>query len=125
MKTQPILAIDFDGTIVENEFPKIGKLLPYAKEIINKLYDEGYFIIIWSCRGGTELVTAYQFLRKNGIIFNKFNENYPDLGFKPFPKIYATYYIDDRSLFCDKINWRNIYKKLKKLEKNKRVNKNV
>ena len=36
-----IIAIDFDGTIVEHEFPKIGPLKKGAKETINKWYEEG------------------------------------------------------------------------------------
>ena len=27
-----IIAVDFDGTIVEHEYPKIGKELPFATE---------------------------------------------------------------------------------------------
>ena len=36
-----IIAIDFDGTIVENDYPRIGKLKANAKITINKLYDSG------------------------------------------------------------------------------------
>jgi hypothetical protein len=45
-----ILAVDFDGTIVKDEYPGIGKALPGAIQAINELYDDGYCIIINSCR---------------------------------------------------------------------------
>lgn len=45
-----ILSIDFDGTIVKDEYPGIGKALPGAIQAINELYDDGYCIIINSCR---------------------------------------------------------------------------
>ena len=44
-----IIAIDFDGTIVENKYPKIGTLRKGAKAVINRLYDSGHFIIIYTC----------------------------------------------------------------------------
>ena len=45
-----ILSIDFDGTIVKDEYPGIGKALPGAIQAINELYESGYCIIINSCR---------------------------------------------------------------------------
>lgn len=95
-----VIAVDFDGTIVEHNFPKIGDLLPFAKEVINKLHKEGYYIIIWTCRGEYSLIDMINFLDKNKIHYDKINENapYEILGFKPFPKIVADIYIDDRNL---------------------------
>ena len=108
---EKILAIDFDGTIVTHEFPKIGTPIPHAKEVINRLFDEQYYIIIWSCRGSFNLIEAYIYLKENGIKFHKFNENAPiDLtGFHPHPKIYANIYIDDANL-GGLPEWREIYK---------------
>ena len=42
--------LDFDGTIVEHDFPKIGKLNPYALEVIKKLQDAGHNIILNTMR---------------------------------------------------------------------------
>lgn len=97
---EKIIAIDFDGTIVEQAFPEIGKLLPYAKEVLYNLYYQGYYIIIWTCRGGQELIDAKDFLDKKGIMYHKLNENAPfeRVGFMPHPKIFADVYIDDRNL---------------------------
>lgn len=98
---KPIIAIDFDGTIVEHKFPEIGELLPYAKEVINKLFQSSV-IIIWTCRNEKETPNEFaamvKFLEDNGIPYHYINENYPENGFLPEPKIYADIYIDDRNL---------------------------
>lgn len=106
-----IIAIDFDGTIVEHKFPAIGMPIIYAKEVINRLFDEGFYIIIWSCRGSFNLLDAYYWLKQNGYKFHKFNENAPikATNFLPFPKIYANIYIDDANL-GGLPEWREIYK---------------
>lgn len=95
-----ILAIDFDNTIVNNEFPEIGDLKLYAREVINQLAKEGYYIIIWTCRGSFELNEVRHWLTHNDIHFDKINENapYEMVGFTPHPKIYADVYIDDRNI---------------------------
>jgi len=105
-----ILAIDFDGTIVENKFPDIGKLKHNAKEVINYLYDF-CFIIIYTCRGGSELVEAKNFLDREGIKYHKINENAPFdmIGFLPTSKIYADIYIDDKNLLTV-LDWLEIKK---------------
>ena len=33
-----IIAVDFDGTIVTHEYPKIGKDIPFAIDVLNR-YD--------------------------------------------------------------------------------------
>ena len=35
-----IIAVDFDGTIVEHAFPQIGKPIPFAIETLLKLQKE-------------------------------------------------------------------------------------
>jgi len=108
-----IIAIDFDGTIIEHKFPDIGPLKLNAKEVINKLYEEGYYIIIWTCRGGSELLKVYDFMKNKGFLYHKINENRPfrELGFAPFPKIYADIYIDDKNLGSVPDDWEDIYLK--------------
>ena len=69
------LCLDFDGTIVYSNYPKIGKLKPNVLEVINKLYNEGYKIIINTCRAGNYQEDAANYLLKNGIPYHKINEN--------------------------------------------------
>jgi len=110
------IAIDFDGTIVdEMDYPFWGRLKPNAREVIKFLKDKGAQIAIWTCRGGEDARKVKEWLKVIGVHFDYFNEPFPDLE-KNFsgissPKIYADVYIDDRSIHCDSINWLDIMKK--------------
>ena len=110
-----VIAIDFDGTIVEHNYPDIGKLKPNAKETINNWYDKGHKIIIWSCRMNKEKEEAKLFLKEQGIKFHEFNDNI-NTGddFNPYPKIFAHLYIDDRGFrFTDDLyNWEFLRNKI-------------
>lgn len=106
------IAIDFDGTIVEDKYPGIGNLLPHAKEVINVLHSQGHKILIWSCRQGEDEMRAKHFLIRNGIHFDYFNENHHDLKNKyhnDCRKLGADLYIDDKNIFSEGINWLSIY----------------
>lgn len=90
------IAVDFDGTIIENGFPSSNRLLPGAKETINKYYEMGCWISIWTCRENYFKEEAKQFLIKNGINFHDINSGSPE--FSHGRKIYANVYIDDKSM---------------------------
>jgi hypothetical protein len=104
------IAIDFDGTIVEHEFPAIGKIKEGAKEVINRLYED-YTIVISSCRtsrmfngdGKAEenpkFLEMKRFLDDNGIKYDRI-----DMGDEG--KVVAIAYIDDRGLRFT--NWRDM-----------------
>jgi hypothetical protein len=110
-----IIAIDFDGTIVEHRYPEIGPLRHMAKAVINELHRCGHTIIIWTCRDNGDTIGAMRsFLEANEIPFYTVNANAPGLGFAPRPKIYADIYIDDRALGCPQ-DWAFIYEELRKL----------
>jgi len=102
-----VVAIDFDGTIVEHGYPGIGKLFDYAKEMINWLYDSNnYYIIIWSCRAAKDEQDMIQFLNDNGIKYHAVNENCPEFlsvcnseTHGTPRKIYYDVLVDDRSLW--------------------------
>jgi len=97
MAYRPIVAIDFDGTIVENAFPKIGKLVEDANNVIARLYQNGCYIIIWTCRKDKYEEDMVNFLQKNNIPFHAVNENAPGIDFTG-RKIFANYYVDDRNV---------------------------
>ena len=111
-----IIAIDFDGTIVEDQFPDVGKMIPGAREAINKLYADGYTIIIWSCRTGIKKARAIEWLVMNGIKFHYFNKscqtNVAAHGGKDTRKVYANLYIDDRMLYALP-PWSEIYEMIR------------
>ena len=100
-KDRPMqLAIDFDGTIVEDAFPEIGKLRPEAKAFINKVRERGYKWILWTVRFGDYLKDALKFLKENDLMPDAVNHNLPWFimnGGDDSPKVYADYYIDDKS----------------------------
>lgn len=101
-----IIAVDFDGTIVEHKFPEIGDEIPGSFAILRKLQNLGHKLILWTCRNDTDpalkgrrvLHEAVEYCRKQGLEFDAVNENVKGLGFDPKPKIYADLYIDDRSI---------------------------
>jgi hypothetical protein len=106
-----IIAVDFDGTIVEDKYPEIGKLKPFAKWVINALRHEGYYMILWTSRRDKELLEAKEFLLKEGIIFDAFNESNPENIAKygcDTRKIFADLYIDDKNLMPLQ-SWNEIY----------------
>lgn len=96
-----IIAIDFDGTISRGKFPAIDGLQPYAAEVINRLYQQGHYLIINTCRSGEQCVDAVNFMLQQGIPFHRINDNQPDqtaLYNNNSRKIYAHLYIDDKNL---------------------------
>ena len=96
-----IIAIDFDGTIVHDAFPKIGPLQPYAKDVINRLHQAGHYIIIWTSRNNASLIEAVNYLLEKGVSFDRINDSEPENRSQythDTRKIYADIYIDDRNL---------------------------
>ena len=53
-----VIAVDFDGTIVEHKYPKIGKEIPFAIDTLRQLADEGHKLILWTSRDGDLLDEA-------------------------------------------------------------------
>ena len=60
-----IIAIDFDGTIVEDGYPKIGKPRIFAFETLQKLQEDGHRLILWTYRSSVRLEEAVEFCKKN------------------------------------------------------------
>lgn len=102
----PIIAIDFDGTIsIGNGYPDPhnGDIRPYAKEVINFLYDVGVKIVIWTNRKNiphTEVkdkLLMKQWLDDMGIKYHTVNDSTHFAPFKYYGrKLYATMFVDDR-----------------------------
>ncbi|MDB4297475.1 hydrolase [Flavobacteriaceae bacterium] len=95
-----IIAIDFDGTIVKDAYPKIGETQIFAFETMKKMQKEGYRLILWTLREGSKLQEAVDFCKENGINFYAVNKNYPEeiLDSKTLRKIQADIFIDDRNI---------------------------
>jgi hypothetical protein len=94
------IAVDFDGTIVEHEYPGIGKEKLFAFQTLKEIEKLGARLILWTFRSGEQLDEAVEFCRKNGIEFYAVNRNYPEEVFDDTVsrKIDADIYIDDKNL---------------------------
>jgi len=95
------IAVDFDGTIVEHNYPNIGEEKLFAIETLKELQKQGHQIILWTYRHGKELEEAVEYCRKRGLEFYAVNKNYPEEIFDENTmsrKIYADVYIDDKNL---------------------------
>ncbi|HAV02933.1 MAG TPA: hypothetical protein DCW95_07065 [Chryseobacterium sp.] len=95
------LAIDFDGTVVDDAYPGIGKPKIFAFETLRKLQSEGYRLILWTYRHGKTLDEAVEFCRKNGVEFYAVNSSFEGEIFdhsQASRKIDADLFIDDRNL---------------------------
>lgn len=110
---QPTLAIDFDGTIVEDKYPDIGKPKLFAFETLRKLQDDGFTLILWTYRSGEKLDEAVKFCEDKGITFYAVNKSYPDEENSDdiSRKINADIFIDDRNIGGFH-GWGNIYREL-------------
>lgn len=120
------VAVDFDGTIVENKFPSIGKPMLFAFETLKAMQKRGMLLILWTVRKGKELDEAVEFCRQNGIVFYAVNANYPEELFdaEVSRKIEADIFIDDRNIggFVDWSNvWQILFPEDKNVEMEKRV----
>lgn len=96
-----IIAVDFDGTIVTHEYPKIGKEIPFAIESLKRLQQEPqYQLVLWTVREGNELEEAVEYCRARGLEFYAVNNNYPEetAKDKQARKLKADLFIDDRNL---------------------------
>jgi len=95
-----IIAVDFDGTIVEHEYPKIGKPIPFAIEVLKKLQqEERHTLLLWTVREGKLLDDAVNYCAKNGVEFYAVNKNFPEEEISDTPrKLMADIFIDDKNI---------------------------
>lgn len=106
-----IIAIDFDGTIVEHEFPEIGPAVSGAFKWMKRFQECGARLILWTMRNddrvgkggkdiGPVLTDAVKFCLGNGITFWGVNTNPEQKSWTQSPKAYAQLYIDDAAFGC-------------------------
>lgn len=96
----PILAVDFDGTLVENAFPAIGQFNPDVLSAVLDYKGMGWKIILWSCRTGKTLENAVKACEAVGLTFDAVNDNLPEVREyfgENTRKVFANLYWDDRN----------------------------
>ena len=108
-----IIAVDFDGTIVEDAYPKIGKPMLFAFETLKMLQQKGHRLILWTYRCGDRLDEAVQFCEDNGIVFYAVNKSFNEEEYIDAisRKIHADIFIDDRNI-GGFLGWGAIYQML-------------
>jgi hypothetical protein len=117
MTDKLIIAVDFDGTIVTDAYPQIGKPQLFAFETLKRLQNDGHRLILWTYRCGSKLNEAVAFCKENGVEFYAINNSFPNEDFtgKESRKIAADLFIDDRNI-GGFIGWGEVYQKLTKEE---------
>ncbi len=97
-----IIAVDFDGTIVTHEYPKIGKEIPFATQTLKMLAKDGHRLILWTVREGRLLEEAVKWCNERGVDFYAVNKDYPeeeqDNNNHYSRKLKADIWIDDRNV---------------------------
>ncbi len=96
-----IIAVDFDGTIVEHAYPAIGKQIPFAIETLIKIQSEGeHQLILWTVREGDLLQEAVDYCKQHGLEFYAVNKDYPEEEYdeRANRKLKADLFIDDRNI---------------------------
>lgn len=111
------IAVDFDGTIVEHQYPEIGEELPFATETLRLLIADRHRLILWSVREGKLLDEAVEWCRERGIEFYAVNKDYPEeRGTENnnhySRKLKVDIFIDDRNL-GGLPDWGTIYRMIK------------
>jgi hypothetical protein len=116
MRKSLLIAVDFDGTIVEDKYPSVGKAKPFAIETLKMLQEDGHRLILWTYRYGSKLQDAVDFMVAQGVAPYAVNRSYPEEDAHPSDvsrKIHADLFIDDRN-FGGFPGWGEIYQKLNK-----------
>ncbi|MCF2614823.1 BT0820 family HAD-type phosphatase [Leyella stercorea] len=96
-----VIAVDFDGTIVEHKYPAIGRELPFATETLRMLIRDHHKLILWSVREGRLLDEAVEWCRERGVEFYAVNRDYPEESREHDSfsrKLKADLFIDDRNI---------------------------
>lgn len=99
-----IVAVDFDGILCKDAFPKIGEPNYEVVSFVRELIDDGHEVILWTCRVDERLVEAVKWCHDRGVHFCAVNDNAPSNKAKyekEYPhgtrKVYADVYLDDKS----------------------------
>lgn len=112
------IAVDFDGTIVENCFPEIGEERPFAVDVLRKLREEEHHVLIlWTVRNGAYLEDALRWCEERGLVFDAVNSHCFEDGeafsaVEYSQKVNAHLFIDDRNL-GGVPDWTTIYQMVK------------
>ena len=110
------IAVDFDGTIVTHEYPKIGKERTFATDTLKHLIQDGHKLILWTVREGDLLDEAVNWCKERGVVCYAINRDYPEEEQENnnhfSRKLKVDLWIDDRNIGGIP-DWGTIYRMIK------------
>ena len=95
-----IIAVDFDGTCVEHDYPSVGIDVEGAVEVLRAIVAKRHRLILFTMRSGSKLDDAVRWFRDRKIELWAVNENPEQREWTSSPKVYADIYIDDSAIGC-------------------------
>lgn len=101
LKMPYIVAVDFDGTLVEDKFPEIGEIKQETWDAAILAKNSGFKLILWTSRDGERLKEAVAFCASRGLHFDAINENIDEVKVlynNDTRKVFANEYWDDRAV---------------------------
>ena len=89
------IAVDFDGTVVDHDYPYMGEPVPGAIEWMQAWAKQGAKIMLHTMRDGEELIEAIEYLEENGVPLYGVNVNPDQVDWTDSSKTFAHVYVDD------------------------------
>lgn len=99
-----IISVDFDGTIVEHNYPEIGQERPFATDVLRRLAHHRHILVLWTVREGELLQQAIDWCEQRGVQFAAINGewtgHFEQVGsdFDTTRKPDADVFIDDKAV---------------------------
>lgn len=104
MRDYKVIAVDFDNTLFETDYPHIVRPILPVIEMAKARQEKGDKLILWTCREGAELDAAVEACRAEGLEFDAVNDNLQEekakWGNNP-RKVAADVYWDDKNRCFD------------------------
>lgn len=103
-----VLCIDFDGTCVTHEFPRIGKDIG-AVPILKKIIENGHKLVLFTMRSdgrvnelniNNYLTDAVNWFKENDIPLYGIQYNPTQSNWTTSNKAFGNFYIDDAAIGC-------------------------
>ena len=94
-----IVGVDFDGTVVEHQYPDIGAPVPGALDALRECIEKGDRLILWTVRSGQSLTDAAHYLSDEKIELFGVNMN-PEQPAGASRKVFCDVYVDDAAIGC-------------------------
>lgn len=100
MSHSMIIAVDFDGTCVEHDYPEVGMDVEGAVEVLKALNAKGHRLILFTMRSGSKLDAAVRWFKERKIELWAVNNNPEQKSWTESIKVHADLYIDDSAVGC-------------------------